>query len=378
MSTMTAQVVEQPDPFSIEGLDQTDDAGWGEYSLDSIFVRNETRSVSDIVRRIDNGRCILDPEFQRDFVWPEDKQSKLIQSCIMRSPLPVFYLAAASDGKIIIVDGLQRLTTFHRFVKGQFKLKGLSASGNLVDANQLEGKKFSQLDIPLQERILDTQLITYILDANAPERARLDIFERVNSGVPLTRQQMRNALYSGPATIWLKEAAASYHFRTACGGGLDPKTMRDREAINRFCAFFLLKWTAYKSGEMDSFLASALTGMNRLSSAHLANLRHLFDVSMRLNREIFGDHAFRKSLATADQNSRRQVLNIALFDVCSVNFAKFNQQINSSTSAKVHQAFSALIADKDFSKAITYSTNSTQAVAARFEMSEAALRQALR
>lgn len=360
--------------LDIEGLDQADTGDWSEYSIDSVFVRNETRSVSDMIRRIDQGRCVLDPEFQRDFVWPEDKQSKLIQSAIMRIPLPVFYLAAASDGKIIIVDGLQRLTTFHRFVKDEFKLKGLSRSKNAA-SDPLEGKKFGQLDIPLQERILDTQLITYILDANAPERARLDIFERVNSGVPLTRQQMRNALYSGPATIWLKEAASSYAFRTACGGGLDPKTMRDREAINRFCAFFFLDWTNYKSGEMDGFLAKALTGMNRLSSIQLEKLRTVFDASMRLNREIFADHAFRKSIATARTSTRRQVLNIALFDVCSVLLARFHQRIlgNPQVAKKIHAAVSGLLLDKQFVTSITYSTNSTQAVGMRFKMAEDAI-----
>jgi hypothetical protein len=358
--------------LDVEGLDQTDNGDWSDYSIDSVFVRNETRSVSDMIRRIDQGRCVLDPEFQRDFVWPEDKQSKLIQSAIMRIPLPVFYLAAANDGKIIIVDGLQRLTTFHRFVKGEFKLKGLTKH-KTQQPDPLENKKFSQLDIPLQERILDTQLITYILDANAPERARLDIFERVNSGVPLTRQQMRNALYSGAATTWLKEAAAGYPFRTATGGGLDPKTMRDREAINRFCAFFLLDWTNYKTGEMDSFLAKALVAMNRLTSEQLTKLRTVFDSSMRLNRDIFGDHAFRKSLATS--GSRRQVLNIAFFDICSVLFARFHQQIlaDSNLKKKVHTAISSLLTDKAFVSAITYSTNSTQSVSTRFQMAEGKL-----
>jgi len=134
---------------AIEGLDQPDGSGWGEYSLDSVFVRNETRSISDMIRRIDAKRCILDPEFQRDFVWPEDKQSKLIESCVMRVPLPVFYLAEAPDGRIIIVDGLQRLTTFHRFVKGQFSLKGLAGKEDDSANHQLEGKRFVQLPLTL-------------------------------------------------------------------------------------------------------------------------------------------------------------------------------------------------------------------------------------
>ena len=70
--------------------------------------------------------------------------------------------------------------------------------------------------------------------SKAPERARLDIFDRVNSGVPLSRQQMRNSLDYGKATKWLREASESTEFMQATGHSLDQKTMRDREVINRF------------------------------------------------------------------------------------------------------------------------------------------------
>ena len=65
----------------------------------------------------------MDPDFQRDFIWPEDKQCKLIESVMMRIPLPVFYLAENVKGQMIVVDGLQRLSTFQRFVNNQLKLK---------------------------------------------------------------------------------------------------------------------------------------------------------------------------------------------------------------------------------------------------------------
>ena len=354
----------------LEGLDEGGgSAFWGEYALDAVFVRTDTRSISDVIRRIDAKRYVLDPDFQREFVWPEDKQSKLIESCIMRVPLPVFYLAEAADGKIIVVDGLQRLTTFHRYVKGLLRLKGLAPPDTSSDDHLLEGKRFSELPIRLQERILDTQIITYILDPKAPERARLDIFERVNSGVPLTRQQMRNALYSGPATLWLKSAADSSLFKLATGNSLDRKAMRDREAINRFCSFYILGWRAYKSGEMEPFLASGLEAMNGMSKEELVDLRNCFAESMRLNRALFGDHAFRKSLANTA--GRRQVLNIAFFDVCSVLLAQFAPECcRESVYAKVRLAFKVLLEDERFAKSITYGTNSTQSVSTRFELAE--------
>lgn len=364
----------QLEPEEIEGLDQTLGDGWGDYPLDSVFVRNETRSVVDAVRRIEAGRYVLDPEFQRDFVWAEDKQSKLIESCVMRIPLPVFYLAEAPDGKIIVVDGLQRLTTFHRFTTDRFRIRGLS-SVERSTPHPLEGRRFSELPLQLQERILDTQLITYILDSKAPERARLDIFERVNSGEPLTRQQMRNALYSGNGTSWLKAAADSERFKNTTGGSLDRLKMRDREAINRFCAFYLLGWGSYRSGDMDGFLASALLKMNDMAEEGLNELRERFNRSMALNYSLFGDHAFRKSLSAGDKYAKRNVLNIALWDVCSVLFAKRAYEISDSqrTLDDVRDAVRHLVKGEQFQKSITYSTNSTQAVSTRFLMAEEAI-----
>jgi hypothetical protein len=99
----------QNDVEDVEGLENAHSDGWGDYPLDAVFVRTETRSVAEVVKRIENKRYILDPDFQRDFVWPILKQSKLIESCVMRIPLPVFYVAEAKDGRIIVVDGLQRI-----------------------------------------------------------------------------------------------------------------------------------------------------------------------------------------------------------------------------------------------------------------------------
>ena len=81
----------------------------------NLFEDTNPRTLKDLLGEIHSRTMVL-PDFQRDFVWPLQKQSKLIESCIMRIPLPVFYVAEAPDGRIIVVDGLQRLTTFARFL----------------------------------------------------------------------------------------------------------------------------------------------------------------------------------------------------------------------------------------------------------------------
>lgn len=350
-----------------EGVDDPVESGWGDYPLDAVFVRTEPRTVGDVVLRIERERYILDPDFQRDFVWQVPKQSKLIESCIMRIPLPVFYVAEAPDGRIIVVDGLQRLTTFYRFMHDQFRLTGLGSSDAGMN-HPLEGKLFKDLSVTLQERISDTPLTMYILDVKAPERARLDIFERVNSGEPLTRQQMRNALYNGPATNWLKEAAASAIFRNATGGSLNARTMRDREAINRFCAFKLLGPNAYR-GDMDGFLAQGLSTLTSRSDPERGELRKQFDEAMTLNTELFKEHAFRKSLANG-LSATRSVINISLFEICAVTMAGLGP-LGSEQKTYLREAIIALLSEAAFTYAITYSTNSTSQVITRFGKLEA-------
>ncbi len=345
-----------------KGLSESENEGWGDYPLDTVFVRSERRTIKEVMDRIGKNRYILDPDFQREFVWDRGKQSRLIESCLMRIPLPVFYVAENEDGRIVVVDGLQRLTTFYRYTNDEFYLSGLASR----DATySIDKKLFSELPVKLQERIEDTQLTLYILDAKAPERARLDIFERVNSGVALTRQQMRNSLYSGPATRLLKKLSVSDEFTTATGESLNQKTMRDRELINRFCGFYVLGHERYR-GEMDEFLAGALKEMNALEASKLDEIESSFRASMQTNRSIFGWHAFRKSIA-GGPTAYKTVINASLFDVLSVAFAKYAMGV-ADEPAEIKAQIVALLSDEDFSQAISYSTNSSKNVRIRFEM----------
>lgn len=354
----------------IEGDDSSRDSQV-EYPLDSLFIRQETRSVSEVLNRVKQKRWILNPDFQRAFVWKEDKQSKLIESCIMRIPLPVFYVAEGPEGEIIIVDGLQRVTTFLHYVDNKFKIRNTNFEED--QKSSIEGKYFRELPLRLQERILDTQLIMYILDANAPERARLDIFERVNSGISLSRQQMRNAIYNGPATLWLKEIVENGLFRDATGGSLRTETMRDREAVNRFCAFSILGFEKYR-GDMDEFLAKALRYMNNHRN-ELDAVKEKFERSLRSNKHLFGRHAFRKSLASDSSGASRGILNISLFDVCTVILAEYPEeiQLESELGGKIRKALVNLIKDdEEFNSAISYFTNNTKSVRTRFALAEEA------
>ena len=340
----------------LEGMD-SGDGSLGDYPIDDILIRRDDRSIYETIRRIDQGNYVMDPEFQRDFIWPEDRQSKLIESVIMRIPLPVFYLAEDDQGRMVVVDGLQRLTTFQRFVKDELALR-------LPDRSEFDRKRFSDLSSKLQTRIEDCNLIFYIIDSKVPERARLDIFDRVNSGVPLSRQQMRNCLFMGQATRFLKEEAQTEIFLEATGRSLNFRTMRDREFVNRFCAFQLLTLDGYR-GDMDEFLARCLQQMNDLPEDELSRLRDDFHRSLGNNVMLFGDHAFRKH---TPEQERRSVLNASLWDVMSTGLSSYPKDQVKKCADPLRRAIYGLLADEEFNEAITYGTNNTKRVRCRFEM----------
>ncbi len=353
MTTQTETTSEK-----IEGLGDDPDASWGDYPIDELLIRNESQAVEQVLVRIEQGRYVMDPDFQRDFIWDEAKQSKLIESVLMRIPLPVFYLAEDQQGRRIVVDGLQRLSTFQRFARNELRL-------NLSDRPVLHRKRFEDLDPKLQDRFGDCNLTLYVIDAKAPDQTRLDIFERVNSGVPLTRQQMRNCLYMGKATRFLRRESRTDLFLEATGRSLRTSIMRDREFVNRFCAFQILDLEDYR--DMDEFLASCLKKMNDEPEL-IPTLSERLETTLANNLHLFGRHAFRKHVPDQDY---RNVINASLWDVMSTGLSIFPSQVVKRRSAAAREEFYRLMEDEDFTHSITYGTNGVRQVRNRFAMAQA-------
>lgn len=353
-------VAKKNEEEEIEGLDGNEDEAWKDYPIDTLLIRNENRTIFEVLRRIDQDAYIMDPDFQRDFIWPEDKQSKLIESVLMRIPLPVFYFAEDDQGRMVVIDGLQRLSTFKRFVDGELCL-------SLPGQDELHNKRFNDLSPKLQNRVEDSILTFYIMDAKVPDRARMDIFERVNGGVPLTRQQMRNSLYMGEATRFLKTESRTNIFFQATGRSLNWKTMRDREFVNRFCAFQLLGLDEYK-GNMDDFLAQVLREMNRLGEKDLSRLSMEFRRGLANNYAVFDRHAFRKLIRGQE---KRSVLNASLWDVMSTGLSRYPEKVIEPLVKDLKNKFYSLMTDDEFLTAITYSTNGTKHVRHRFHVANA-------
>jgi hypothetical protein len=149
--------------------------------------------------------------------------------------------------------------------------------------------------------------------------------------------------------------------------------MRDRELINRFCAFQILPMESYR-GDMDLFLAQALQRMNESNKALLDSLSAQFRTSLKNNVTVFGSHAFRKH-TSLDQY--RSTFNASLWDVMTTGLSRYPEHVVEARADAIRAAFYPLLDDPWFSGSITLGTNQVSRVKARFEMVGAMLRSTL-
>jgi len=271
---------------------------------DPKLIRVDTKpfSIEHVCKLISSKKLDISPDFQREFVWTEiTRKSRLIESIMLRIPIPAFYLSQDEDGNYQVVDGIQRLTVIKEFVDNEFKLK------NLEYLTTLEGKWFRNPSKPSEQsisamysgRIEETQLFFNIIDPSTPEQVKYDIFRRINTGgKTLNAQEIRNCLSSVKTRQLLKDMVDLESFLQATRRSVSRTRMADKEMALRFVAFYLydtrkLNDLEYK-GNMDDFLDNVTEVINKANDKLRSDILNSFDNAMNNAYTLFGDNAFRK------------------------------------------------------------------------------------
>lgn len=344
-----------------------------------IKVTTEKKTIDLLVRRIDHEEVDLAPEFQRRArVWPIHRRSQLIESLLLRIPLPVFYVSADATDNWAVVDGLQRITTIHDYIKGSFKLSGLEY------LTTLEGLGYRDLDRAMMRRIEETELVINVIQPGTPEEVMINIFKRINTGgVPLNGQEIRNALNKGPVREFLKNLAAHQSFRKATGDSINDARMEGQEMVLRFLAFSITPYSEYKTIELDSFLNEAMRKLNSMTEWDRAELAASFVKAMELSHSIFGRHAFRKPKFDQQGNPSDSLNRISkpLFEAWAIALSGLSDDSGLTavrSASEIRREFAALVKnDNDFVISISYSTGSPKRVEKRFSAIERLLDKAV-
>ncbi len=142
-----------------------------------------------------SGKLTIQPEYQRNYIYADGKKDVAVIDSILKGyPIGLIYFNQVGADKFEVLDGQQRITSIGRFVAGKFAVK---------DKNNHE-QYYSGMANSQREQILNTKLLVYVCEGNEPEIK--DWFKTINiAGVPLTEQEILNAVYSGPFVTKARE-----------------------------------------------------------------------------------------------------------------------------------------------------------------------------
>lgn len=294
------------------------------YPVKSIKVEHGFYTAYELKRKYDKkpSLVILDSDFQRENVWAVQQQRELIESILMGLPLPIFYFNQDKSGRLIVIDGRQRLNAIFSFLDDEFSLDKLKI---LDDLNK---KKFSDLDPIYQSKIEDYQLMAHVIQPMTPDRVKFDIFDRVNrAGTKLNKQEIRNALYQGHATVLLNYLSKTLEFNNATENYfLKDKRMKNRYLLIRFIAFYLYyNKELYKNnnvsdglyqyvGDIDDFLGLTMEYLNIAPQTKINEIKDITIDALEKINFYLGENAFRLVDINADGSLKRYPININIFE----------------------------------------------------------------
>jgi hypothetical protein len=347
-------------PEDIEFEDKSDDeeAPSPEIPKEVRKLRTQAydKSVIDLIRMIREDELLLDPDYQRNYIWNNKKASLLIESILLNVPIPVIYVSEDEDNRWSVVDGLQRLYSLYRFFSNEFRLTRLEV------LTELEGLTYTKLN-PKAARILNNGIlrIIVILQESHPE-IKYDIFQRLNqSPIRLAEQELRNCVYRGEFINMLKALRNNPKFLSCMGLKVPQKRFLDAELILRY--FALADAFDFETGKVKGYFSKMKTFLNayigKYQSAppeEITRFKKRFENTIDKVHFVFGERAFRRVVDT--EGNKDALLNRALMDVIMVSFDRFpldGIQRNKNAILKLYAELPN--SDRRFADSISYRTS---------------------
>ena len=312
-----------------------------------IDIDMKTMELSSIIERLKYNEINMNTDFQRKSgLWTDVQKSQLIESLLLRIPIPAFYFDGGIKDNWLIIDGLQRITALKKFViDGELRLSGLEFF------HDLEGLTYAELPRTFVRRIKETNIVAYIVKGGTPANVKYNIFKRINTGgLELKPQEIRHALYQGAATELCKKFAKFSEFQMATTYSIKDDRMMDQEFVLRFIAVCYYGIDKYE-GIPDNYLNGAMEYLNSPDKIDEPAMEKQFKRVMTASRSIMGKYAFRK----LGENGIRRPINKAIYEAwCRALFFLKDPQlvILKKRSSKVYNRFLALCSQAGFLQVI--------------------------
>ncbi len=331
-----------------------------DYPVDSLIKRIENKDI--LVPTFEHEKELADDvdAFQREYVWPRSKADRFIESLLLGLPVPGIFLVKEDTGRLLVLDGHQRLHTLHSFYNGVIQGKEYSLVGI---QERFVGRTYKTLDVEDRRRLDDSIIHATIVKQEEPSEdwsSIYSIFERLNTGgIALQPQEIRMALYHGPFSSLLRELNTVAEWRELIGPV--SKRLKDIELILRF--FALLFYHNEYMSPMKEFLNRYMAANRNFSKQSKDELKSIFTEASSSILKALGKDAFRPERA----------VNAALVDALMVGVSSAIRE-SSFDHDKLIEAKKLLLSDKDFVDAISSGTSQKPKVDLRIKKTIEAIR----
>lgn len=337
------------------------------YDVAKIDIINDKFQVAYLFNKYnrEEKELELSPDYQRNFVWTSKQKSRLIESILIKIPLPIFYIDARDEDKWIVIDGLQRLTSIFTYMNNEFKLS------NLEYLKELNGKRFDKLERKYQRRIEEFQILCNLVRPNTPAKIAFNIFQRINTlGTKLEVQEIRNAMHRGKSTTLLSKLSKSQEFVNIVTQskikGLS-KRMEDHAIILRYLSFKVTHYTNYNNNDMNEFLENTMEKLNLMNDIEIKSLENIFLECMKKGKILFQELAFTKP---SNNKTRPNPISKTLFESIGYTLDKYSIDVIETYQEPLRNKLNELYHDKEFILKTSVATNNPSNVKYRFQVIE--------
>ena len=330
-----------------------------DYPVDSLIRRLQSEDI--VVPTFDwSSKVNTDVVgFQREYIWPKPKADKFIESLLLGLPVPGIFLVKEATGRLLVLDGHQRLYTLRSYYEGRLRGKEYRLT-NVQE--RFRDKLFEELDTEDRRRIDDSIIHATVVRQDEPTEDQSSIyiiFERLNTGgVNLQPQEIRVALYHGELVRVLKTLNEESAWRKLYG--IKSNRLKDMEMILRFFAFYYFSHD-YKR-PMKDFLNRYMASNRNLERQPEAELQKLFRTTISILENALGRRAFRP----------KGVLNAAVVDSLMVGVASRAKQRSIKNLEHLRDRYEWLITDENYLRAIETGTSDENNVETRMSLAKKA------
>lgn len=339
-----------------------------EIAQNSLVLQQSDLSLQSVSDMVESNAIDISPKYQRRERWDDNKESGLIESFLLNIPVPPIYLAEDEYGIYSVIDGKQRITAIHKFLKGRLKLK------NLEKFPELEGYTFNDLPVALSNalKIRPYLRVVTLLRQSDPD-LKHEVFLRLNkAGVALNSQEIRNVAFRGRFNDLIFELSQTEYLNQQLKATFESKVYKEMIDVQFVLRFYTVKeyWHNF-SGNMDQAMDKFMTANYKNTDEQILKKKEEFERAIYFCDKIWGYDGYMKPDAS------KRVLQ-GFYDiqmVCSsfLTENEYNNAIDKREMIK-QELHNLLESDENFMESVTQFTSNQKNVKYRIETFTTVLR----